>query len=97
MGEHTARHFFDRTLRQPPELKRPITGSDEASHLQSELFEQFLDFAVFAFAERHGQPAIAALAAVERGLGRAIADPVNGEAVGKFGYSRFIDIAMSSD
>src|ERR1700730_17192313 len=97
LAEHADRHLFDSARRQLGELERAVGGPYQAGDLDPQRFEQFLDFAVLAFALSHRQPTVAALTAVERGLDRTIADAIDREAFGKPGKRRFIRLAMSPD
>src|ERR1700687_3056367 len=90
LAEHADRHLFDSARRQHAELERAIAGPYQAGDLDPQRFEHFLDFAVLAFAQSHREPTVAALAAVERGLDRTIADAIDREAFGKPGKRRFI-------
>src|ERR1700687_2610192 len=90
LAEQAERQLFDSAPRALGEVERAIAGPYQAGDLDPQRFEQFLDFAVLAFAQGHRQPTVAALAAVERGLDRAIADAIDREAFGKPGKRRFI-------
>src|ERR1700681_1850457 len=95
LAERADRHLFDGALRQLAELERAIASPYQAGDLDPQRFEQFLDFAVLAFAQSHREPTVAALAAVERGLDWTIADAIDRDALGKPGKRRFIRFTMS--
>ncbi len=66
--------------REVGELERAERHADQAVDLEAEVTEHVLDLAVLALPHREGEPDIAALRAIERGLDRAVADAVDGDA-----------------
>ncbi len=77
IAEDSGAHLFHSAVGQIEQLERSERESDEAVHLQSDMLEHPLDLAVLAFAQPHGQPAIAALNAIELGLDTGVGDTVN--------------------
>src|SRR5262249_49419860 len=72
--------LLDRAGRQLAELERPKRHPDQAADRKPEVPEHVLHLAVLALADRKGEPDIAALDAIDRGLHRTIADAVDGDA-----------------
>ena len=62
------------------ELERAERHPDQAVDREAEMAEHVLHLAVLAFADREGEPDIAALHAIDRGLDRTVADAVDGDA-----------------
>src|SRR5262245_25516929 len=73
-------HLLDRADRKLAELERPERHPDQAVHRKPEVPEHVPHLAVLALADRKGEPDIAALDAIDRGLHRAVADAVDGDA-----------------
>ena len=74
-------HLLDRAFGELAELERAERHPDEPVHRQAEVAEHVLHLAVLALADREGEPDVAALGAVDRGLDRSVADAVDGDAV----------------
>src|ERR1019366_2737193 len=68
IAEHPRTHLLDRALGDIPQLEGSEGKPDQAVDLQPEMFEHAFDLAVLAFTQRHRQPAIGALHAIERRL-----------------------------
>ena len=72
--------LLDRAGRDLAELERAERNPDQAVHREAEVTEHVAHLAVLALADREGEPDIAALRAVDRGLDRSVADAVDGDA-----------------
>ena len=65
IAEDARAHLFDRALGEQAELERSEGQPDQAVDLKPDVFEHALDLAVLAFAQRHREPAVDALRAIE--------------------------------
>ena len=65
IAEHPRADLLDRALGDFPQLKGSVGKPDQPVDQQSEMFEDAFDFAVLAFAQRHRQPAVGSLHAIE--------------------------------
>ena len=65
IAEHPRADLLDRALGDFPQLEGSVGKPDQPVDQQSEMFEDAFDFAVLAFAERHRQPAVGSLHAIE--------------------------------
>src|SRR6267143_6829363 len=61
------------------------------------MLEDYLDFAILAFVERHRQPAIRSATAIDNRAHRAIPNAVDREAIGKLRELRLIHNPMSAN
>src|SRR5262249_45703792 len=73
-------HLRDLAGREVGELERAERHADQAVDLEAEVTEHVLHLAVLALPDREGEPHVAALGAMDRGLDRTIADAVDGDA-----------------
>src|SRR5262245_53985699 len=73
-------HLVDGALGTLAQLKRAERHPDQPVHRQPEVAEHVLDLTVLALADRKRQPDVAPLRAIDRGLDRAIAHTVDGDA-----------------
>src|SRR6516162_1108171 len=71
-------HLRDLPWREVGELERAERHADQAVDLEAEVAEHVLHLAVLALPDRKGEPNVAALRAIDRGLDRTIADAVDG-------------------
>src|SRR2546425_1272545 len=70
----------DLSWREVGELKRAERHADQAADLEAKVPEHVLHLAILALPDRKGEPNVAALGAIERGLDRTITDAVDGDA-----------------
>src|SRR5207247_6238933 len=70
----------DLSWREVGELKRAERHADQAADLEAKVPEHVLHLAILALPDRKGEPNVAALGAIERGLDRTIMDAVDGDA-----------------
>src|ERR1700730_2282302 len=61
------------------------------------MFEQYLDFAVLAFVERHREPTIGAATAINNRADRTIANTVDGDTLGEPRKLRLIQNPMGAN
>src|SRR5262249_27000911 len=73
-------HLGDLPWREVGELERAERHADQPVDLKPEVAEHVLHLAVLALPDRKGEPNVAALGAIDRGLDRTIADAVDGDA-----------------
>src|SRR5262245_61016536 len=73
-------HLLDRAHRELAELEWPERQADQAVDRKPEVPEHVSHLAVLALADRKGEPDIAPLDAIDRGLHRTVADAVDGDA-----------------
>ena len=88
--------FFDAALGQFAELEGAEGEADEAVDLKPDILQHPLDFAVLAFAQAQGQPAVGALRAVERGVDARIVDSIHGDAFAQRIELALIGVAMGA-
>ena len=81
VAQHPGLDRLDGADRQVAELERAVADADQAVDLEAERAEDVLDLAVLAFAQRHQQPDVVALLALERGFDRAVLDALDLDAV----------------
>ena len=81
IAQHLGLDGFNRAHRNIAQLERAEADTDQAVHFQPERAQHVLDFAVLAFAQRHDDPHIGALLALERGFDRAILDAIDLDAI----------------
>jgi hypothetical protein len=81
VAQHARPYRFDSTDRQVAKLERPVADADQSVDRQPKRCQDVLDFAVLAFAQRHQEPDVRALLALERRLDRPILDAVDLNAV----------------
>ena len=74
-------HLVDRAGGEVGEGEGAVGGADQAGDLEAEMLEHPADLAVLAFPEAHLDPAVAAGAALQIGVDRAVADAVDLDAV----------------
>ena len=80
VAQHARLDLDDLAFAQLAELERAERDADQPVHLQPERLDHVAHLAVLALADRHGEPHIGALLAIERRLDRAVADAVDGDA-----------------
>ena len=73
--------FLDPAFDEFAELERTEGDADEPVDLEAERLEHALHFAVLAFAQAEGEPAVGALRAVERRFDARIVDTLDGDTV----------------
>lgn len=96
VAQGASAHFQRLAFRQVAELERTVGDADQAVDLEAERAEHVLDLAVLAFAQAHGDPDVAALAAVERRFDRTVENAVDGNTVLQLVECFLIDLAMGA-
>jgi len=87
----------DRAARQVVEPKRPVSDADQAGHTQAVMREQPLDLPIFPLAQHDRQPAIGALAMIDRRFGRPVANAVDHLRPGKVRNQALVDFAVDAN
>jgi hypothetical protein len=85
--------LVDRAGGQIAKREGPVGGADQARDLEPEMLEHAADLAILALAEPHLDPGIAAGAALQIGVDRAIAYPFDVDPVDQLLELRLADLA----
>jgi len=82
-----------RAGRQVGQREGAVGGADQAGDLEAEMFEDAADFAILALPEAHLDPTVAAGAALQIGVDRAVAHALDLDAVDQLLKLRLADLA----
>src|ERR1700730_10598003 len=97
IAEHACAYLLDRAFSDFTELKRAEGKPDQAVDSQPEMFEHAFDLAVLAFAQRHRQPAIRALQAIEGCLDAGIMHTIERQILAQTIEERLTGCAFRAD
>ncbi len=96
IAQHARLHLDDLAVLHLAELERTERHADEAVRLQPERFDHIAHLAVLALADRHCEPHIGALRAIEARLDRPVAHAVDGKALAQPVERSLVDLAMGA-